>query len=60
MEKKEPKIEDLQREIDGLKRANEFVAKEALLNSRIIKLLVAAGFITDEKVQEAKSLLVPL
>lgn len=60
MEKKEPTIEQLQSELDGQKRTNELVAKEAMINARVIKLLVAAGFITEDKVEEARALLRPL
>ena len=60
MEKKEPTIEQLQKELDGQKNTNELVAKEAMLNARIIKLLVATGLVTEDKVEEARALLRPL
>ena len=57
---KEPTIQELQKEIESLKRLNEAVVKQALLDSRTVKMLVAAGFVTDEKVDEARALLRPL
>lgn len=57
---KESTIQELQKEIEHLNRLNEIVAKQALLDARTVKMLVAAGFVTDEKVDEARALLRPL
>lgn len=52
--------EEIKQERDALLSLAKSAQKEAQENDRILRLLVAAGFITDEKIEEARAILRPL
>ena len=55
-----PTIESLTKELADQKKLMETVAKQANEDRRVVMMLVAAGFVTDEKVEEARAILRPL
>jgi len=50
-------VEELQKELDGLQRLNLILAESSERRKQVIQLLIAAGFVTQEKVDQAEALL---
>jgi hypothetical protein len=49
-------IEELEKENADLRKLAESRSKDLLIESRVIRLLVAAELVTNEKIEEARSL----
>jgi hypothetical protein len=52
-----PTYEELEKEVKALRGLNEMLAKRNLECSQALKLLVIAGYLTEEKIAEAQALL---